>query len=294
MISGLSTTARGLLWVALAGLLFVGFIAIIRHIGNQLHPLEAAFIRYALGIVILTPLFLRRGTALLKTRQLKQHALRGAAHGTGVMLWFYAATQLPIAEVTALGYIAPIFVAAGAAVFLGERLTLIRIAAILVGICGVLLILRPGAASIGGGTIAMLFAAPLFAASKLLTKHLLKLDSSATVVAHLSIFSTLTMLVPALLVWQNPNLTQLFWLLGTALFATLSHLCLNRGLMLVDVTIAQPVEFLQLVWASLLGIVFFAEQPSLWVWLGAAVVVSSASFIARYEVKLRARMDDPG
>jgi drug/metabolite transporter (DMT)-like permease len=219
------------------------------------------------------------------SRHIPRHALRGAIHGTGVMLWFYAVTQIPLAEVTALSFISPIFVAIGASLFLGEQLTARRIIVIAIGIIGVLIILRPGTAVISFGAIAMLIAAPLFAASKILTKSLVKHDSATTIVAYLSVFATLTMLIPALFVWQTPTLNELCWLFATALFATLSHLCLTRGLALVDVTVAQPVEFLQLVWSTLLGVIVFDERPSIWVWLGAGVIVASATYIVRYEAR---------
>jgi drug/metabolite transporter (DMT)-like permease len=271
----LNSKASGLLWVALAGLLFVAFVGIVRYIGNHLHPLETALIRYALGLAVLAPIFIRYGLRPFYSRHIPRHALRGAIHGTGVMLWFYAVTQIPLAEVTALSFISPIFVAIGASLFLGEQLTARRIIVIAIGIIGVLIILRPGTAVISFGAIAMLIAAPLFAASKILTKSLVKHDSATTIVAYLSVFATLTMLIPALFVWQTPTLNELFWLFATALFATLSHLCMTRGLALVDVIVAQPVEFLQLVWSTLLGIILFNEQPSIWVWVGAGVIVAS-------------------
>jgi drug/metabolite transporter (DMT)-like permease len=279
----LNPKAIGLLWVALAGLLFVAFVGIVRYIGNHLHPLETALIRYVLGLVVLAPMFIRYGLRPFYSRHIPRHALRGAVHGIGVMLWFYAVTQIPLAEVTALSFISPIFVAVGASLFLGENLTPRRIIVIAVGILGVLVILRPGAEVISFGAIAMLIAAPLFAASKILTKSLVKHDSATTIVAYLSVFATLTMAIPAAFVWQTPTLNELFWLFATAVFATLSHLCLTRGLALVDVTVAQPVEFLQLVWSTLLGVIVFDERPSLWVWIGAGIIVASATYIVRYE-----------
>jgi drug/metabolite transporter (DMT)-like permease len=202
-------------------LLFVAFVGIVRYIGNHLHPLETALIRYALGLAVLAPIFIRYGLRPFYSRHIPRHALRGAIHGTGVMLWFYAVTQIPLAEVTALSFISPIFVAIGASLFLGEQLTARRIIVIAIGIIGVLIILRPGTAVISFGAIAMLIAAPLFAASKILTKSLVKHDSATTIVAYLSVFATLTMLIPALFVWQTPTLNELCWLFATALFATL-------------------------------------------------------------------------
>ena len=99
--------------------------------------------------------------------------------------------------------------------------------------------------------------------------------------AYLSIFATLTMLLPALWVWQSPSSSDLMFLAGTAVFATSSHLCMARGLALVDVTVSQPVE----VWSTLIGLAFFGEKPEIWIWVGAGIVVFSATYIARLETK---------
>ena len=103
----------------------------------------------------------------------------------------------------------------------------------------------------------MLLAAPLFASSKVLTKFLVKHDSRATIVVYLSVFAVLTMAMPAISVWTQPSGLNLLLLGGTALFATMPHFCMARELALFDVTVSQPIDFLQLVWSTLIGIMFF-------------------------------------
>ena len=125
---------KGLLWVALAGVLFVVFTALVRYVGNELHPIQAAFTRYLFGLLVLLPLVLRSRAALFRTRHLRLHGFRGFIHAIAVMLWFFAASRLPIAEVTALSFISPIFVVIGAVVFLRERLTRPRIIAVALGL----------------------------------------------------------------------------------------------------------------------------------------------------------------
>ena len=105
----------------------------------------------------------------------------------------------------------------------------------------------------------MLLAAPLFAASKVLTKFLVKHDSRATIVVYLSVFAVLTMAMPAISVWTQPSGLNLLLLAGTALIATMPHLCMARGLALIDVTVSQPIDFLQLVWSTLMGIKLFQK-----------------------------------
>ena len=281
----LNVTVVGLSWVVLAGVNFVGFVVLIKYVGSELPPVQAAFIRYLFGFVVLLPLFIRNGTHIFDTKHIHLHGLRGFIQALAVMLWFYAVTKLPIAEVTALGFVSPIFVVFGAVFFLRERMNKARIAAVVLGLVGVFVILRPGFSVINSGSVAMLLAAPLFAASKVLTKYLVKHDSGATIVVYLSVFAALTMAIPAISVWTQPSGLNLLLLAGTALFATMAHLCMARGLALIDVTVSQPVDFLQLVWSTLIGIMLFSETPVVWIWIGGGIVVVSASYIARFEPK---------
>ena len=148
---------RGIGWMLLSGLLFVAVTGIVRHLGTDMSPMQAAFIRYAFGLVLMTPLLLRlgaRGRRRTASRRLGLHALRGLIHGIGVMLWFYAMARIPIAEVTALGFTAPIFTTLGAVLFLGERLHARRMGAVLVAFGGAMIILRPGFQEISAGALA--------------------------------------------------------------------------------------------------------------------------------------------
>jgi drug/metabolite transporter (DMT)-like permease len=250
-----------------------------------MHPIQAAFIRYAFGIVLVVPVILRVGLYGLLSTRIHLHASRGLVHGIGVMLWFYAMSRLPIAEVTALGFTTPIFTTAGAMLILGERVKNYRVAGILVGFIGALIVLRPGLRIIDFGAVAMLIAAPLFACSLLMAKVATKTESSSVIVALLSIFCTLTLLPLALVYWRTPTTEEWSLLFLTAIFATLGHYCLTRAFQSAELSALQPFSFLQLVWATLLGLVVFSEQPDLWLWLGAGVIVFSATWIGRQEVR---------
>ena len=194
--ANLNVKVAGLTWIVVAGLNFVGFVVLIKYVGSDLPPVQAAFIRYLFGLIVLLPLFVRNGIQIFSTKHIHLHGLRGFIQAMAVMLWFYAVTKLPIAEVTALGFVSPIFVVFGAVFFLRERLTKPRIAAVVLGLVGIFVILRPGFGVINSGSIAMLLAAPLFAASKVMTKFLVRYDSGSTIVVYLSIFAALTMAVP--------------------------------------------------------------------------------------------------
>jgi drug/metabolite transporter (DMT)-like permease len=284
--SRFSPTARGIGWTVVSGLLFVGVTATVRHVGSDVNPVQAAFIRYAFGILLMAPFFLRHGLPSFNGRHIRLNALRGLVHGCGVMLWFFAMTQIPIADVTAIGFTSPIFVTIGAALLLGEKFRLRRLVAIVVAFFGMLIIIRPGLVDVEIGAIAQLIAAPLFAVSMLIAKMLSKDSSPQDVVTYMSIFVTLTLLPPAIYFWQTPTWTQVAWLLCTSIFATAGHVALTKAYQLADITVTQSITFLQLVWAALLGYFLFAETPDIWTIVGGGVIVASATYIAHREARL--------
>ena len=266
-------------------MLFVGVTVAVRYLGTSMNPVQAAFIRYCFGIVLILPLLSRAGVMSLDRDRLGFHALRGLVHGGGVILWFLAMSRIPISEVTALGFTTPIFVTLGAAVFLSERLKPYRVAAVLIGFIGALLILRPGLRVIDIGALAQLGAAPLFACSYLMAKSATRREASSMIVVLLSVFCTLTLALPALLVWRTPTLEELLLLGLTALLATSGHYCMTRALEVAEVSVVQPFTFLQLVWATILGLILFDETPDVWIWIGGAVIVGSATWMAQQEVR---------
>ena len=289
---------RGIAWMALSGIVFVGVTGVVRHLGSDLPAVQAAFVRYLFGLILLIPVYLKlhrewivRGP--LNRRTLGLHSLRGLVHGVAVMLWFYAMARIPIAQVTALGFTAPIFTTIGAALFLGEKFHIRRIGAVLLGFGGALVIIRPGFIEVDIGALAQLTAAPLFAVSFILAKKLTRTESPASIVAYLSIFVTLALLPPAIAVWRPPTLEELVVLFGTAGLATLGHYPLTRAFRSAEITVTQPVGFLQLVWASLLGMTVFGEALDPFVFLGGGIIVAAATYISHREAQAARRLVTP-
>ena len=278
-----NSTLRGIGWMALTGVMFVCVTGIVRYLGTDLPAVQSAFLRYLIGLVLITPALI----AVLRNWPpgdvMGLYVVRGLVHGGAVFLWFFAMARIPIAEVTAIGYTSPIFVTIGAAFFLGERLYVRRIAAVAAGFVGTLIILRPGFQEIGIGQLAQLAAAPFFAASFILAKKLTSRQDPAAIVAMLSLFCTLALLPGAIAQWRTPSWEELFWLTMTAVFATAGHYTLTQAFKAAPITVTQPVAFLQLVWAALLGMVAFGEALDPFVFLGGAVIVGAATYISHRE-----------
>jgi drug/metabolite transporter (DMT)-like permease len=283
----------GILWMLLTGLLFVAVTAIVKHVGSALPPAEAVFLRYFLGLVFLLPMIRPIMRARLDRKSMMLFAVRGFVHALGVILWFYAMALIPLAEVTAMGYLTPIYVTLGAAFFLGEKLAFRRIIAVLAAVLGALIILRPGFRELSGGHVAMLGVSALFGASYLIAKLMSGKVSAAVVVGMLSITVTIFLAPFAAADWVTPTLAQLGWMFLVACFATAGHFTMTLAFAAAPVTVTQPVTFLQLVWAVTLGAVMFGEPLDGWVVLGGMVIFCAVTFIAWREAVLKRRGPRP-
>ncbi|WP_245191003.1 DMT family transporter [Jannaschia formosa] len=277
----------GILWMIATGACFIAVTAVVKHSAQDLPAAQAAFLRYLLGLVFLIPAIGAIRTARIDRRDLGLFGLRGVCHSLGVALWFYAMTQIPIAEVTAMNYLNPVYVTLGAALLLGERLAARRLAAVFAALVGVVVILRPGFREIETGHLAMLGTALLFAGSYLCAKPLSDRHPAALVVAVLSLTVTLGLAPMAWAVWTPPALADLGWMFLVACFATTGHYTMTRAFAAAPIAVTQPVTFLQMVWAVLLGWALFDEPPDAFVILGAGIIIASVSFIAWREARLR-------
>ncbi len=273
--------------MVVTGFNFVAVTAIVKHVGDDLPAAQAAFLRYILGLVFLIPMIRPILAARLTPRQLRLFGVRGLVHTVAVILWFFAMTRIPIAEVTAMNYLSPIYITLGAALFLGEKLPPRRLAAVIVALIGALIILRPGVKVIDPGHIAMLGTAVGFAAGYLIAKQLSGEVSAVVVVGMLSITVTIGLAPFALAVWVTPTLGQLGWMFLVACFATAGHYTMTLAFAAAPLTVTQPVTFLQLVWAVLLGYLAFNEAVDGWVILGGAIIMASVSFITWREALAR-------
>lgn len=273
------------------GLMFVGVAATVKVIDGRVPAAQAAFLRYILGLIFLIPMIRPMLAAKLTRSDWWLFSLRGFAHSLGVILWFFAMSRITIAEVSAMNYLAPVYVTIGAALFLGERLALRRIAAIAVALVGMLVILRPGFRELELGHLSMVLTAVLFAVSYLVAKHMSGRVNPAVVVGVLSITVPIGLAPFAVAVWVTPGTVDLAWLFLVACLATAGHYTMTLAFAAAPVTVTQPATFLQLVWAVAMGAVFFAEPVDIWVIAGGVLILSAVCFITWREATLKRQLD---
>ncbi|MBO6776740.1 MAG: DMT family transporter [Marinibacterium sp.] len=283
----------GILWMLGAGLCFVVVTALVKWLGPGIPAAQSAFIRYMLGLAFLLPLLRSIRATPMNRRLWTMFGVRGVLHGIGVMLWFFAMTRISIAEVTALNYLAPIYVTIGAALFLGEGLAFRRISAVVVALIGAIIILRPGVQEVGQGHLAMIVAGLVFGIAYLLGKITTDESSPEMVLAQLSLWVTLTLAPFALAVWVPVPWSTVSTLFVVAFVATSGHYMMSLAFAAAPVTATQPVTYLQLVWATALGVLVFAEPIDIWVLVGGGLILGAVTFITWREAVLKRRSITP-
>lgn len=273
----------GILWMVLTTILFVGVTATVRYLEGEVPAPQAAFLRYAIGTLFLIPSLISLTKIKPDKPLLQKFILRGLVHSIGVTLWFYAMSVMPVAEVTAIGFLTYIFVSIGASIFLKEKLHKHRLAAILISFIGALIVLRPGFKIIESGQLGMLMATVVFTASYLIAKIVSKERSSSEIVAMLSIFTTIFLIPSAIYSWEPLSIKAFLILSFTALIATVGHITMTKAIKAAPMVVTQPILFLQLVWASMVGLFIFNEKFDPFVILGGTIIMLCVCYVSYRE-----------
>lgn len=285
-----------------AALLMIGacagfsvMMAVVRLVSPEVHPLEAAFFRNFLGVLFMLPWLLRTRGSRMRTGRPAMHVIRAVLGITAMFLLFSAVSLLPLAEVTALSFTAPLFATVGAAAVLHEKVGRRRWAATLIGLLGALVIIRPGAHTFSPESLVALASAAAIAAAQLSVKALSRTEDPTAMVMIMGLLMTPMSLVPALFVWTWPSAHALAWMMGMAASATLGQVALVRALATADASAVMPLDFSRLIFVSLLGWLMFGETPDGWTYAGAAIIVASTVYIGRREARAaRQRRALPG
>jgi len=287
VINNLSSNLRGVLFMFIATICFSLMHALIRHMSGELHPFELAFFRNLFGLLVVLPWFVRYGLRPLKTKRLSLHAIRAGINVTAMLMFFYALSVTPLADVAALSFTAPIFATVLAVLILGEIVGPRRWAAILFGFCGTLVLLRPGFEIVTYGQILVVVSASFWACALIIIKILARTESSVTIITYLILLMAPLSAIPAAMVWSTPSVEQLGVMALMGILGTFGQLLMTQALKEGDTNVIMPLDFLKMIWAVLLGFFIFGEIPEIFTWVGGAMIFSSITYIAYREHKVR-------
>jgi drug/metabolite transporter (DMT)-like permease len=268
-------TTRAAGWMAGWLTLMVVIAVSGREAARELSVFQIMLLRSALGMLMLWPLVRAAGgLSAVRTQKLPQHALRNAVHYAAQYGWFLALTLIPLAQVISIEFTMPIWSAALAVIFLGERMSGRKWFAVVLGLVGVAVIVRPAAGAIDSGQMIALASALGFAISIVLVKSLTRTDAAVAISFWMLVVQSAIGLVPALIVWQWPSVHTWGWVVVVAFCGTYSHYCFARAMQLADATVVVQMDFLRVPLTALVGWLAYSERLDLLTLLGIGLILT--------------------
>jgi drug/metabolite transporter (DMT)-like permease len=242
---------------------------------RELNVFQLMELRTIIGFFMLYPLIRRNGGfAKLKTSRLPQHIARNLVHYGAQLGWFFALTLIPIGQVVAIEFTMPIWTAILAASFLGERMTVWKIAAIILGLIGVFVIVRPAAGAINPGQLIALAAAVGFGVSVAMVKSLTRTEQALAIIFWMLVVQSAAGLLPCLYVWKWPSASIWGWTVVIAFCGTFSHYCFARALLHADATVVIPMDFLRVPLTAIAGWLIYSERLDAFTVVGAILILT--------------------
>ena len=271
----------------LISIFFFSFMGVfIRKSSENIHIFEVIFFRNLLACLIIIPLMYGSGRTSFKMYRPGLFVWRAIFVSLGMFAGFSALTLIPLAQATAISFTTPIFVTILAIFIFGEVIKFRRIAAILVGFIGMLIIVQPGVGMVSFGIILAFIGAFFHSINLLIVKKLTAHETANAIVVWMVIMLVPISFVPAIFVWEWPSALTWLYLWCLAICGTVGHSFFTRAYSLAEITSLQPFQFIKLPLIAFLAWMIFSEVPAYWTWLGGAIIFSSTVYITRREAKI--------
>ena len=254
---------------------------------SDINVFTASFLRFGIGFVIILPYLFYSKFNVYKTNNIKLHFIRGIINVPTMYVGFAALMFIPLEQIQALHFIVPIIVTFLAVFFFKEKIRFVRISALIIGLIGMLVMLRPGIIEMNIGVYMVLFSSFVWSFIIIITKFLSKNDSPITILTYQYSLVTFFSFFIVIFFWETPSSIIFLYTFLAALSGTILHIALIYSYKLVDLTLTQPFTFLSLIWASLFGYYIFGEKPDIFTWLGAIIIFSGVLIIFYRESYLK-------
>ena len=254
---------------------------------SDINVFTASFLRFGIGFVIILPYLFYSKFNVYKTNNIKLHFIRGIINVPTMYVGFAALMFIPLEQIQALHFVVPLIVTFLAVFFFKEKIRFVRISALIIGLIGMLVMLRPGIIEINIGVYMVLFSSLVWSFIIIITKFLSKNDSPITILTYQYSLVTFFSFFIVIFFWEMPSSIIFLYTFLAALSGTVLHLALIYSYKLVDLTLIQPFTFLSLIWASLFGYYIFGEEPDIFTWLGAIIIFSGVLIIFYRESYLK-------
>jgi drug/metabolite transporter (DMT)-like permease len=276
---------RGILWLSIGAFLFSITDVVVKQLGRKFDPTELAFFRYGIGMIMLTPIFIKMGVAELKTTRLGLHIVRMSLAMVAQLGIFITVINMPLADATAIFFSKPLFTTVVAVIVISEVVSGRRWIATIVGFVGVIIMIQPGADTINPIALIGVASALAFATANVLIRVLSKTEPPNRILFYYHVGGILVFTGPAIWFWTTPVGIEWVLLISIAVLTTIGMACFVRAFSAGEASAVGPIEYVRLIYAALFGYFLFSEIPSIWTGVGAALIIASAIYIARDEAR---------
>ncbi|MDH5749844.1 MAG: DMT family transporter [Rhodospirillales bacterium] len=269
---------RGSLLALVASLLAVQMASLIKHVGQTVPVVEILFIRQVLVVLIISPVILKNLDTVFMTNLLRFHLLRSTLSVIAMVTGFVAVVHMPLAEVTAISFVRTLFTTILAIIFLKEAVGFRRWSSVVVGFIGVLVIVRPDAQNINTYALLAITSAFFVSSINIVMRKLSQIENPSTIMAYQSIFVTLVLAGPAAYLWVTPTVQEMILIVAIGCVMSLMQWIFIQAFKAGEAAAIAPMEYSRLLYATIIGIVFFAEIPTAWTFGGASIIIASTLY----------------
>jgi drug/metabolite transporter (DMT)-like permease len=278
-------TLRGMLMIMSAVALFAVMDSLSKYL-TRFYPVNNVVWARYLSHTLVVILFLgpRLGLDLVRTRRPGAQILRGLLLASASLCFVGALKYLPIAESSAISFLAPLLVTVAAVLLLKEKVELARWVAVVCGFIGVLIIIRPGSGIFTWASLLPLATALLFASYQILTRRLAGLERPYTSIFYSGLVGSLLLAIPLPYTWTTPhNAVHITLFAAIGVIGVLGHLMLIKAYEYAPASRLAPFSYTQLVWVTIIGYLAFDDFPDFWSLVGIAVLMVSGIYIATHQ-----------
>lgn len=276
-----SRPLRGVLFMCIACALFPIMNGIVKLLAATYEPQQIVWFRIVSHLVLVAAVFMpRMGLGLLRTRRIGTQFVSSVMMLLSTLFFFSAVKSIPVAEAISITFVAPLAVVLLAWPLLGERITWFRMAAVIVGFSGVLIVIRPGSEVFQWASLLLLGSAMCYAIYQILIRRLAGIDAPATSIFYSVLLGAVIMSMWVPLVWKMPtSWTDWALLCSLGVFGALGHYCVAKAMTYASANFVAPFNYTQMIGSVIVGYFMFAEVPDFYTWLGTAVVVGAGLMV---------------
>ncbi|MCE8016949.1 DMT family transporter [Halomonas sp. MCCC 1A17488] len=280
----MSPSLKGILFMCAGVLCLAIGDAIAKWLGEVHSPLQIIFFRTLVSLPLIALLaHYGGGLRKLRTRRPFVHLVRGLIYAGTMVCFVFGLTLLPLAEATAIAFVAPLFVTLLSVPLLGERIDPPVLAASLFGFAGVLIVVRPGGDAFQLGSLVLIGAALFYALMMITARRYGTTESLWAMVFYMTLVPMVLAAVALPWVWQMPQPWHWLGFFGAGVVGVGATACITMAFRFAPAAIAAPFDYTAMLWAVLLGWWFWGEMPDVWVFVGSALIIGSGLAIAYHD-----------